>query len=86
MYCLHNIYKAYFNQKNKLTQDQLDFIDATIDRAISYAEILHKNDPSVDKKKVAIDYAFEIVKEAKIVPDQYINIIKTIIEDKILNR
>lgn len=84
---VYTIYiKPTIVKENKLTQYQLNYIDSAVNKALAYAEILYKNDPTVNKEKVAIDYAFELVKEAGVIPDQYVNIIKVIIEDKILNK
>ena len=68
----------------KLTVEQLEVIDLACNKAVEYAEQTYKKDSTVDRNKLAVDYAFDVVKKAGILPDRYLSIIKGMIESSVL--
>jgi len=81
------IYTLFIKDKlaknNTLTTEQLAEIDAIIARGVVYAQNLYISDNSVDVKKLTIDYVLSEVKLSKIVPDEYMSFVETIINSKL---
>ena len=61
-----------------LTPEQLALIDSACTKALEYAEQVCKEDPTVDRGQLALEYAFDIIKEAGIgiIPDAYFEIVQ----------
>jgi|688.fasta_scaffold424457_3 hypothetical protein len=77
------VLKPYLVDRKILTQEQLDLIDFATEKAIEYAEQVYKNDTSVNRNQLALDYAFEIIRKANIIPESYVVIIKGMIESSV---
>ncbi len=80
------VIRPELDEKTALTDEQLALIDNAVKKAVEYAAIAYKDDPEVDESELALKYAFEIVKQAKIIPDEYLGIVQAIIEDKVLKK
>lgn len=72
--------KPYLIKNRILTTEQLDIIDFACEKAVEYAEQIYKNDPSIDRNALAIDYAFDVVEESGVIPERYIDVIEGMIE------
>jgi len=59
-----------------LTPEQITLIDNACSKALEYAEQVYKEDPTVDRGQLAMEYAFDIIKEAGIIPDAYFEIVQ----------
>ncbi|MBZ4687681.1 MAG: hypothetical protein PWQ96_74 [Clostridia bacterium] len=75
--------RPYLVKRNLLTKEMLELIDYACERGVGYAEQLYKSDQSIDRQKIALDFAFDVVRKAGIVPEKYLDIIRGIIEDKV---
>lgn len=72
------------NVKGNLTFEQLELIDFACEKAVSYAEQTYKEFPDIDRSQLALDYAFQIIEKAAIIPENYLGIIKGMIKANII--
>lgn len=73
--------KPILEERGYLTREQLELIDFACEKGVSFAEQIYKHDPSIDRYQLAIDYAFEVIEKAGIIPDMYLTVIQGMIED-----
>lgn len=66
-----------------LNTEQLDLIDYACERGVEFAEQMYKNDSSVDRQSLALDFAFDIIEKSHIIPQQFLDIIHGMIEAKV---
>lgn len=63
-----------------LTPEQQAFVDDTFAQAVRYAEQLWKADNALDRKKIAMDYAFDRLRASGIIPENYMTILEGALE------
>lgn len=72
--------------KEKLTTEQIDVIDYAVDKGLDYAETLYKGDTAINKDKVALEYACDVIVRSGAIGERYMGIIKVMIEEEIEKR
>lgn len=75
--------RPYLTKRGLLTQEQIELIDYACQVGVEYAEQTYRNNPKIDRNKLAIDYAFKVIEKAGMIPDNLLFIIKGMIEAKV---
>lgn len=76
--------KPYLKRIGMLTLEQIEFIDYAVETGVQFAEQLYKTDNTIDRHKIALDYAFDVLRKSGMIPEDYIDIIRGIVESKVL--
>ena len=71
--------------KAKLSKDQINFLDDVCVQGMKYAQELYESDEiDVDKRReIAINFVFNVIKEAEIISEDDLEVAQKITEDKL---
>jgi hypothetical protein len=66
IYAMFLYIRAFLTKDDNLNMEQLTLLENTTKYAVNYAEQMYKVDISVDRRRVALDYMYDVVAKANL--------------------
>jgi hypothetical protein len=67
----------------QLTDEQIAYINSVVHNSAIFANEMFKSETVEERKKLALDFAFKELENSNVLPKEYINIIRIIVEEKL---